>query len=293
MKTKSFKSDKIAYIYILPALAVFGFIYINPIIQMIRNSLSEWEGYKIVGFAGFDNFKELFYSTFLPLVLRNNLVLVICVIPVVIIIAIYFAQNIYLKIFGYQLYNFLFFLPVILPIIVIAKIYSSIFSKNGLINLILKNIGLDFLATDWIADTRFSLYTVILVIIWSNIGFAMILFLARLTTIDPAIYEAAKIDGASDGQLFFYISLPLLRPTIQIYSILTIIGLMSFMFGYIYVMTGGGPGFSSSVLEYYVYMNIIRFGKLGVGNAAAALLITITAILISIFTFLQKRQTYE
>ncbi|MCL4384843.1 MAG: sugar ABC transporter permease [Cyanobacteria bacterium] len=154
----------------------------------------------------------------------------------------------------------------------------------------LTKIGLGFFAIDWFGNPRFSLYSIIMTIIWKSVGFTMILFLARLTTIDYSIYEAAKIDGASDMQIFRYISIPMLKNIIQIAIVLQLISLTSFLFNYIYVMTQGGPGFSSTVLEYFIYINAFKYQDIGISSASGLFLILITGFLVYFYLFTNKKQ---
>jgi ABC-type sugar transport system permease subunit len=219
----------------------------------------------------------------------NNVVIILGVVPVVAVISLAFAQSIFSRIPGYRIYTFLFFIPVILPDVVVARVLTEVLNKVGPLNAVLSAIGLDFLAKDWLGAPGLSLFSIIVSLIWKNIGFALILFLARLTTIDVGIYEAAEIDGASSTQKYFSITLPLLFSTIVIYVVLQVIGLMAFLFNYIHVMTAGGPGYSSTVLEYFIYLNIFRLQEIGKGSAAGVILMFATTVFIYYFVFRAPR----
>jgi len=278
------------YLFILPALFFTGFIYFNPIIRLIWFSLKEWDYFEMGGFNGFANYIDILNSNHLGETLLNNLIIIIGVVPLVTVIAVLLSQFIYFKIFGYKFYSFLFFVPVVIPDLVVAKTISIFLNKFGPLNTMFQNLGLDFLVVDWIGNPRFSIYTIMIAIIWKTVGFAMILFLARLTTVDYSIYEAAKIDGASDMQMFRYISIPILKNIIQIFIILQFIGLMTGLFGYIHLITGGGPGYSSTVLEYFVYLHAFRLREMGTGSAAGVIMMVLTAVLIYVYLYSLKRQ---
>jgi ABC-type sugar transport system permease subunit len=261
------------------------FIFLNPIIRMFLFSLEGWSYLKPQGFNNFQNYLDLltdrhFYDTML-----NNVVIILGVVPVVAVISLAFAQAIFSRIPGYKLYTFLFFIPVILPDVVVARVLTEVLNKVGPLNAFFSAIGLGFLAKDWLGAPGLSLFSIIVSLIWKNIGFALILFLARLTTIDVGIYEAAEIDGASSTQKYFSITLPLLSSTITIYVVLQVIGLMAFLFNYIHVMTAGGPGYSSTVLEYFIYLNIFRLQEIGRGSAAGVILMLVTTVFIYYFVF--------
>jgi ABC-type sugar transport system permease subunit len=274
---------------VLPAFVLIGFIFINPIIRMFLFSLEGWSYLRPQGFNDFKNYLVLlndphFYSTML-----NNVIIILGVVPVTAVIALAFGQAIFSRIPGYKLYTLLFFIPVVLPDVVIARALTEILNKVGPLNAFLSAIGLDFLALDWLGAPGLSLFSIIVSLVWKNIGFALILFLARLTTIDIGIYEAAEIDGASPSQKYFSITLPLLSSTIKIYVVLQVIGLMAFLFNYIHVMTAGGPGYSSTVLEYFIYLNIFRLQEIGRGSAAGVILILLTTVFIYYYVFRASR----
>jgi ABC-type sugar transport system permease subunit len=273
------------YLFVLPAFALIGFIYLNPMVRMFLFSLEEWKYLRPQGFNDFANYTALlrmghFYTTLL-----NHAVIVLGVVPPVTIIALAFAQAIFARIPGYMFYTFLFFIPVVLPDVVVAQVLTSVLNKAGPLNALFKSLGLGFLAQDWLGASGYSLFSIIVSLIWKNIGFALILFLARLTTIDPCIFEAAEIDGAKSTHKYFLITLPLLGSTITVYIVLQVIGLMAFLFSYIHVMTAGGPGYSSTVLEYFIYLNIFKLQEIGKGSAAGVILIVVTAIIVSYYLF--------
>jgi ABC-type sugar transport system permease subunit len=268
---------------------LIGFIYLNPIIRMFLFSLEGWSYLKPQGFNDFRNYLDLlgtghFYSTML-----NNVIIILGVVPITAVIALAFGQAIFSRIPGYKLYTFLFFIPVILPDVVVARVLTEVLNKVGPLNAFFSAIGLDLLAQDWLGAPGLALFSIIVSLIWKNIGFALILFLARLTTIDIGIYEAAEIDGASSTQKYFFITLPLLSSTIAIYIVLQVIGLMAFLFNYIHVMTAGGPGYSSTVLEYFIYLNIFRLQEIGKGSAAGVILIVLTTVFIYYYVFRTSR----
>ncbi len=272
---------------------MIAFIYINPIIRMVVFSLQEWNYLQAGGFNHFHSYLDLlqdphFYSTML-----NDVWIIVGVVPAVAIIALAFAQAIFSRIPGYRVYTFLFFIPVILPDVVVAKVLTEVLNRVGPLNAAFTAVGLKFLALDWLGAPGLSLFSIIVSLIWKNIGFALILFLARLTTIDVGIYEAAEIDGARASQKYFSITLPLLTGTIRIYVVLQVIGIMAFLFNYIQVMTAGGPGYSSTVLEYFIYLNVFQLQELGRGSAAGVILIVLTTIFIYYYVFRASRAERE
>ncbi|MDY0288384.1 MAG: sugar ABC transporter permease [Sphaerochaeta sp.] len=285
LKNKHRQDMKTGYLFILPSLAIILFVFLNPMIRILTYSFYDWSYLQMGEFIKFDNYKELFQIKHFYTTLLNNLKIIITVVPVVTLIALVFAQAIFLKIPGFRIYSFLFFLPVIIPDIVIAQILTSFLNSQGPLNQFFRWLHLDFLAVDWLGDSRYSLFSIIISLIWKNIGFALLLFLARLTTLDRSIYEAAEIDGASEFQQYLFITIPLLKNIVKVYVVLQIINIMAFLFNYIFVLTDGGPGFSSTVLEYFVYLNIFKLQNMGRGAAAGVILLLISVLLISYYLF--------
>jgi len=283
LKKRNWHDQKIGYLFILPSLTILIFVYVNPMVQMFSYSLYEWSYLQKCDFVNLKNYIELFKINHFYTTIFNNFKIIITVVPVVTLIALLFSQAIFLRIPGYRIYSFLFFLPVIIPDIVVAQILTSFLNSHGPLNQFFRFMHLDFLAIDWLGDSRFSLFSIIISLVWKNIGFALLLFLARLTTIDRSIYEAAEIDGASEFQQYRYITIPLLKNIIKVYVVLQIISIMAFLFNYIYVLTDGGPGFSSTVLEYFVYLNIFKIQNMGHGAAAGVILILLSLGLISYY----------
>jgi len=283
------KHDKSAFFYLLPAIIIILFIYGNPLIRIFWYSLIKWDGLlPTKEFSGSINFLEVLTNKYFLQILFNNLIIIVVTIPIVVLFAIFCCQFIYLRVFGYRIYQYLFFLPVILPNVVAAIIWTFFFHETGPINTLFTKIGLDFLVVNWFGNPRFSLYGLIITIIWKEVGFAIVLFLARLSSVDPYLYDAAKVDGANDFQTLRYITIPQLKSVIQLYVILEIIGLLNFLFSYIFVMTRGGPGFSSTVLEYFVYIFAFTYKKIGPANAVALILFVITFIFVLIYLRFSK-----
>ncbi|MCG2790614.1 MAG: hypothetical protein L6305_02560, partial [Actinomycetia bacterium] len=187
MKNRSFVFNNRWFFYVIPTLVITAFIYVNPVLSIILYSLRKWKYLHMGDFNWFSNYISILSSKHFFESLLNNLIIIVGVIPVVILGGLFFAQFIYLKIFCYKFYSFLFFIPVVLPDIIVAKVLTTLLNKTGPINTILSQIGLGYFVVDWFGNPRFSLLAIILSIIWKSIGFTMILFLARLTTIDYSI----------------------------------------------------------------------------------------------------------
>lgn len=271
------------YIYLFPMVLILLFIYGYAIVKVFDFSFRRIRGITGV-FVGFDNYKFVLADpTFRQSVLNNFQLFLI--IPFLVFFAIIFAVLLFERLRGWRFYRVSLFLPYILAIPVAGTIFGYMFTKNGVINEILRALRLDFLAVDWLGDPKFALWTLMIIILWKEIGFGIALFLARLMSVDESIYDSASIDGAGWWGKLIFITIPQLRNIITFFTIITIINMLSWVFAYSYAVTLGGPGWSTVVMELYIFNKLARSQTPNLGMASAAsvilLLITIVFIIIS------------
>jgi len=269
------------YLYILPAVFVIIFFKGYPLANVFVYSFTNWEGYGNLHFIGLNNYLKLFTNLRFWDVLSHNGILLL-VIPVEVFLGLFVATLLYERLPGWKLYQIGVFLPVILPVVVCGVVWTYFYQWDGLINVMLKTVGLGDLTRLWLVDPRYALFAVMVVIIWKDTGFAIILFLSRLLAIDSSLFDAAKMDGASKIQIFFYITIPQLWTLIEVYIVLTVISIFNSIFSYIYVLTAGGPGYHTTVAEYYIFIKGFEESKLGYASAVAVILFTITLVFIII-----------
>lgn len=271
------------WLYLAPALVALVLVFGYPIVRLVILSLQRTSG-GVVIFAGLNNYQSLFKDDVFVMAIRNNLSLLICV-PIMVVVALILAVFLFEKMRGWQFYRTTLFLPYLLPITVVGLIFSYIFQLSGVLNDFLKFIGLDILALDWLGSTKLALPTLMFVIIWKEVGFGIVLFLARLMSVEEELFDAAKIDGANWWQLQWYITVPQLSTVIEFFSVVSVITMLSWVFNYVYVMTGGGPGNSTMVTELYVYLSGFRYNQMNIASAVSVLLLFFTGI----FIFLELR----
>jgi ABC-type sugar transport system permease subunit len=235
-------------------------------------------------YVGLLNYQAIFRDNVFQQAAKNNLLLLVCV-PIMVAIALLLAIFLYERIRGWRIYQTTLFLPYLLPITVVGLIFSYIFQLSGVLNEFLIRIGLERFALDWLGSTRLALPTLMFVIIWKEVGFGVVLFLARLMSAEQELFDAAKIDGANWWQLHWYITIPELITVIEFFSVISVITMLSWVFNYVYVMTGGGPGNSTMVTELYIYLTGFRYNQPNLTSAVAVVLLLITGL----FIFLELR----
>jgi ABC-type sugar transport system permease subunit len=203
------------------------------------------------------------------------------IIPILLVLSIFFAVILSGRIRGAKIYQTFMFAPYIISIVVVGVVFSRMLRFDGIINLMLTKLGLGMLAKDWFGRTQYALYAIMVVILWRELPFGIILFSAGIRNLDESIYEAAKIDGANWLQTVFYVTIPQLKGIINFYVIYNIMMVFAWMFTYVFVMTKGGPGNSTTILELQIYN--LAFKKYSVGMASALSILLFMTIFIFIY----------
>lgn len=284
------KTRKITpYIYLFPMVVILLFIYGYALVKVFDFSFRRIRGITGV-FVGFDNYKFVLADPIFRQSVLNNFQLFL-IIPFLVFFAIIFAVLLFERIRGWRFYRVSLFLPYILAIPVAGTIFGYMFTKNGVVNEVLRALHLNFLAVDWLGDPKFALWTLMIIILWKEIGFGIALFLARLMSVDESIYDSASIDGASWWGKLFFITIPQLRNIITFFTIITIINMLSWVFAYSYTVTLGGPGWSTVVMELYIFNKLARSQtpNLGMASAASVILLLITIVFIIISYRVRRR----
>lgn len=260
-------------IFLFPAITGTMIFIVLPVFFSFFLSFCSWDLLSSIKFIGFENYKTLLTSPQFGKIIQNTFVFAVSTCIFSIIIPLILAAVLNNKIRGTEFFKTAYFLPFITPMIVIAIIWEWIFDpNNGLVNLLLKT------HINWLYDTHTAMLALIIVSSWKLIGYNMVIFLTGFSGINQNIYEASKIDGASQIDTFFRITLPLLSPTIFFVLIITTISSFQ-VFDLIYLMTQGGPMDSTNVLVYWIYKNAFEFFNIGQASAGAYILFLIVLVL--------------
>ncbi len=273
-------------LYLLPMLLILSFVFGYPLVRMFDFSMRRIRGAS-GPFIGFDNYRFVFRNPVFREAIKHNLFLLIGV-PVLIVLALVFATMLFDQPKGWKVYRFSLFLPYILAIPVVGVVFSYLLTLKGAVNQILQGLRLDFLALDWLGDPDIALKSLLGIIIWKEMGFGIVLLFARLMSVSQEIYDASKIDGASWWQTLWYITVPQLMLVIEFFAIISIINFLSWVFAYVYVVTRGGPGNSTQVIELWIF-NKVAHGAPNPGMGAAASVVLFASTLVLIFALLKLR----
>jgi ABC-type sugar transport system permease subunit len=277
------------WLFCAPLLVGVGVVFLYPLVALFRYSFEQvGSAYIPSTFVGLDNYRYVYSDSLFWSAITNNAKLLLCV-PVLIVLSTIIAAVLHDRVRGWKAYRTFVFLPYVLSIPVVGIVFGYLFQQNGLVNSALQSVGLGALAQDWLGTSSWALRTIMAVIIWKELGFGVIVFLARLISVPEDMFEAARIDGAGWWRRLRYVTVPQLAPAILFYAIVELITMLSWVFAYVYVMTAGGPGNSTVVSEYYIYQQTFQNTVIGIGAAAAVTLLGFVSVLIIVRLWLARR----
>jgi len=265
------------YLFVGPALLVLASFIVYPVAYSAWLSFHEWSGYTPAWgpFVGLDNYRALATDEVFWQATRNSIVFVLVRTPLEVGIGFGLALLLNRRLRGRSLLRTLFFVPVVMSLIVVTLIFQRIYEPNaGLLNTALRGIGLESLAHPWLGDPATALPAVIAVSVWKNVGFSLVILLAGLQGLPQDVIEAARVDGAGPWQLTARIVTPLMRPIIAITALLSIIGGLK-VFDLVFIMTRGGPTYSTEVLATMLYREAFELNHMGIASAIAVIMVAV------------------
>jgi raffinose/stachyose/melibiose transport system permease protein len=280
------------YLFVIPALLLFLFFWIFPVLQLFFYSVTNFNGINYnFDFVGLKNYRTLFSDGTMITSIKNTLIYAICIVLGSNLLGITIALALNVRLKGKTFFRTASYIPALFSAIVVGFIWSYVYMPDtGLIASIMNHIGLDGSSFNALGNFKQALYAIAIVEVWKTFGTTMIIYLAGLQTIDDSLLEAGKIDGCTEWQLIRKVKLPLISATITINVVLSVIaGLKAF--DYAFIMTNGGPGRSTNTLMFTIYK--IAFTDQMMGKASAFSVVSfIVIILITILMliFMNKRE---
>jgi multiple sugar transport system permease protein len=272
-----------AYIYLLPTFVGLILFSLGAIIFSVGISFTDWDVLQPPQWVGLSNYVRLFTTPLNWQVFGNTLYYTAVIVPVGAALALGLALALNRGLRGIVILRGLYFLPVISSTVAVSLVWSWLYNQQfGLINYLLSLVGITGPA--WLADTRTAMPAVIIMSIWKGLGYNMVIFLAGLQGIPQELYEAARIDGAGAWARFRYVTLPLVSPTTFFVVVLSTVAAFQ-VFDQTYVMTDGGPAYSTTTLALFIYQNAFQWFHMGYAAALSYVLFAAVAVV----TLLQFR----
>ena len=282
-----------AYLYILPGFLIYAAFVLWPIIDTLRYSFYDWDGFSQPNFTGLANYARLLQDNLFGISLRNNLLFIFFYTLLPIAIALFLTSLLTRRrIRGLTFFRAGLFLPYVMSMIVVGVVWRWIYNPVfGPLNQALRAIGLESWARPWLGDFDFALPAVGIVGTWVQFGFCLVLFIAGVQRIEEVLYDAAKIDGATDFQQLWYITLPSLRGEISVALVTTLIAAWR-IFDLVFVTTRGGPANETMVVALQIYRNAFDLNRAGYA-AAIAVVLTMIILFISYLVLALRSRTVE
>jgi ABC-type sugar transport system permease subunit len=278
------------YVFVGPALVILAGFLLYPIGYSLWLSLHEWDGYapRWGSFVGFENYRSLAADEVFWRATLNSVIFVIGRTPLEVGLGFLLALLLNRKLAARSLLRTLFFVPVVMSLIVVTIIFQRVYEPNtGLLNTFLQAIGLSAWAHPWLGDPATALPAVIAVSVWKNVGFSLVILLAGLQGLPQDVLEAARVDGANAWQLTLRVITPLMRPILALTALLSIIGGLK-VFDLVFIMTRGGPTYSTEVLATMLYREAFELNRMGVASAIAVILVAVVLSIARIQTFVLR-----
>jgi ABC-type sugar transport system permease subunit len=259
-------------LFLLPVLLFLGMFMVIPILQVFYYSFTSWDGVSPASWVGFENYLTMFKSDEFWTVLKNNLYFLLIGVPIWTVVPLFVAVLLYEEVKGWKFFKSAFFFPSVLSTAVVGILFTAFLGYEGPVNVFLRSVGAENLAIDWFANGSTSIPVIIFIINWAGFGSATLIYLAGLSNISPSVQESALLDGANWWKRLWFITIPMIKPVIQFNVVLNIIYAFTSLFNYIFVMTKGGPGYESTVIEYLLYQKAFQSNEMGAACALAVIM---------------------
>ncbi|GIG90588.1 sugar ABC transporter permease [Plantactinospora endophytica] len=287
---RGMRSERLApYVLLAPAVLIIVLLRLYPLLLGVNFSFTG-DGERNGVAVGLDNYLELLRDPLFRTAL-GNVGLLVLLLPVAVAIPGLLATFIYLRVPGHRLYRSVYFFPAVLSPVIVGAIFNLLLAFDGPVNAVLGSVGVG--AVDWLGDPDVAMFVVVGVHVWATFGMGLVVFLAGFATLDSALLDAARVDGASLPQVIWHVIVPGLSRTIQFVFVTTMIGMLTSMFGLLYVMTSGGPEGSTYLPEYYIWIQQGQMNRPALASAASTVLFVIMLVVGLLQIKLLKRAARE
>lgn len=275
------------YLCFAPAIILIAVFKLYPLASGVFYSFTNWRGSPNWQFTGIANYARMLKDPAF-LASMSNAVKVLITLPLWVLIPFILAFLIFQETPGWRFFRAAFVFPYIIAPVIAGYIFSFVLGLDGPVNELLRSIGLGVLAIQWFGNVNTALWALVGVALWSYFGLGVVIYLAGMANVPKDYFEAARVDGANWLQQVIHIGIPSLLPTIGYWSVICTAGMLIWFFPYIYAITGGGPGYASTLPEFYIYQVSTRYAQPAYASAMGVVLF----IYIAIVSFAQVRFMY-
>jgi len=281
-------------VFILPALFFYMVFRFLPMLGSLSFSFFKWEGFSFhtMEFIGFSNYEELMHDPVYLVAFKNTFVILFFAVFIQVTFALILALLLENDLPGSRVFRGIYFIPTVLSYVMVGLLFTLIFSTSlGLVNPMLKAMGLESLIRPWLGEKNSALAIVIIVHAWKNFGLSMFIFISGLSSIDQDLYASASISGANRWQKLIYITLPSIREVIAVVVVLASIEVFK-NFDLVYVLTNGGPNHKTETMATWMYKQGFSYSNMGYGSSIAVtiLIVALVITLLQLKFFRESKQ---
>jgi raffinose/stachyose/melibiose transport system permease protein len=278
-----------AWYFVLPGLAIYLFVVVWPSIQGVGISFTDWGGLAPAVFTGLQNYANLFSDPQAGGAILHTLLIAAVVTVVQVGLGLLIALGVNSNIKSRNVLRVFFFAPAIVLPVAVAYLWQYILGPRGALNALLESVGLAGWKHDWLGDSHYAIWSVIVVIVWQFTGYSMVIFLANLQSIPEDIIEASHLDGTGAFTRFWYVVRPLLGPSLTLTIMLALTNALK-LFDQVWILTQGGPAGATDTMSTLIYRDAFQFGQFGYGTTLAVVL-AVVVVAISTLQFRGLRST--
>jgi multiple sugar transport system permease protein len=278
--------------YVAPLLVAAALVVLAPALWGLSRSVFNWQPGSSSPYVGLDNFRVLANSTTFRTILVNEGVYLLGL-PIWTILPLLIAVFLFTRVRFAGLIRTLIFLPAVVSPALLGIMFTPILAPSGLVNTTLRSSGVGGLAHAWVDDPALVKPTIIVLLAWANVGLGVAIFTAALTSIQPEFLDAAAVSGATSWQRIRYVILPGIRRTLILWMTFQALGVFLWLFGLIFALTAGGPGNSSTSIDYDIFTNTITNGIFGVGAAESVYLLGMVVAIAVIAWIIGRRWSHD
>lgn len=280
--------------FLLPAVCIYLLFMGYPLYKTCVLSLTSWSGFGEADYIGFKNFIDIFSDATFILALKNTVLFAVCSSLLCVVLGLLLAWlNLYLRRREGQFFRTIMFAPSMIAPTITGLLFLFIFTEDiGLVNNILRAMGLESLTTSWLTNMDTVRPVIIISTVWRQFGLAMVLCFAGLQSIPDDVIESARLDGASDGRIFTRIMIPLIKPQIELSMMFTMLGGLK-IYDSVVSLTGGGPARQTVVLPMWIIENAYTYSKYGYASALSVTFIAVVLIFIILLRLVFRGESYE
>lgn len=268
-------------LFIAPAAALICLAVLLPTVNGLYHGFTDWQPGFASPWVGLENFRALFGSQVFRQIVYNEFFLLLGL-PLWVGAPLLLTFLLDRGVPQAGVFRTIFFFPSVLSPVIVGILFTFLLGTGGALNEALASLGLESLQRDWLTDEALVKPVIIVVLLWAGVGTGVVIFSASLSTLPREQMEAAAIDGAGWAAQLRYVMLPHLLPVIGVYALLQVINVFLWSFAWIYVLTAGGPGYSSTTLDYHIYSNALSFGNFGEAAAEGVVLLSLVAAVVLI-----------